>query len=358
MKLLGEKVTSTVLENEEIEWEVEDFALGEIEMDKGVIRNIREAAAVLLEITDQNTKFLYDVSPRPRFEVSAGYNIALKRGARLNEVKVYNMYFRFINNRIDGTAVATMIRPPKTGEEWILLLPDDTNRRIEIEKREFLNEARSLIHQGLISLDVHNHLLENLNLLSINERCAQTLMHEYGHILHWRMFDALSIYKESEVYQWFSESGYLRSVVKRIPDFLSLKDEVKLHFLKESLVEDYRISLNRKNNHDMFILPNRYTYRSDFELPDLLEEGISMMEKILQPAINGNAQVRKSGFKVESEIDTLKAIEDTRRRIARNPNWVPGSITMTEEDHMAVIERLRKKEKLEEEALYKLNRIK
>lgn len=348
MKLLGEKVTGTVLGNKEIEWEVEDFALGEIEMDKGLIRNIREAAALLLEITDQNTTFLYDVSPRPRFEVSAGYNIALKRGARLNEVKVYNMYFRFINNRIDGTAVATMIRPPKTGEEWILLLPDDTNRRIEIEKRELLSEARSLIHQGLINLDAHNHLIENLNLLSINERCAQTLMHEFGHILHWRMFDASNINKESQIYDWFLENGYVENIEKRHALFSLLNDTQKIHVLKESLVEDYRISLNQKGMNGMIILPNRFTYQKDLAHPEYLDEGVYLMNKTLKKAIDGVDKARIFSIDTESEIDTVKIIQENRRFRALYPNWSPKK--MTHADHMAVIERLREKERLEEEA--------
>lgn len=165
------------------------FDLGNLEFERRQFRNIREKAAVVLELVDSKTEIDYLYPARPKFEVHGGYKIATQKGAKLGEVKVYNLYFRFKNHRLNAMTTAAMYRPPHKNEEWILLLPDDTAVRIENERREYINKATHYTFAQTMDSDYHDNLLENLKLLTPNERCAQSLMHEYGHVLHWRMFD-------------------------------------------------------------------------------------------------------------------------------------------------------------------------
>lgn len=235
-------------------------------------------------------------------------------------------------------SIALMYRPPTKNEEWLFLLPDHTKRRIEAESRLYKEVAREYtLFKQTMDPDYQSFLIENLEKLNVNERCAQSLMHEYGHALHWRMFDALDIREFDEVYIWFYENKYAHNVDKRYPDFKSLTPDDKIYVLKECLVEDYRISLNQETENDMFILPNVITFHGDFNNPNLLEEGVSIIKDMLKPVVENKAKLRKLGF--SSEIDTVKAIHEINNR-ARRTNWTPGTPSMTDEDHLEVIRQL------------------
>lgn len=340
MKLKGEIISEAEIAFgiDGVEINIEEFELDHVELEKKFVKNIREDVAMLLEITDKETLYSYDFPPRPKFETSGGYKTATRKGARLHEVKVFNLYFRFLNQKIDARSIAMMYRPPNKFEEWVFLLPDNTQRRIEQERREFINDANYYTIRQLMNPDHQSFLIENLNKLIVNERCAQSLMHEFGHVLHWRMFDALNIQNSEDVYIWFYENKYVHNVDKRFPNFISLTNQDKIIKLKESLVEDYRISLNREAENGMFILPNRISYQGDFIRPELLEEGVFIMKKMLQPALENRAHYGKYGF--SSEIDTIQAIREARTR-ARQCKWTPGTPSMTEPDHLEVIHQLR-----------------
>lgn len=62
----------------------------QIELDRRTVRKIRANATVFAELFDQGTEFIYDSPFRRRVEVEGGYKIARRRGARLDEVKVFN----------------------------------------------------------------------------------------------------------------------------------------------------------------------------------------------------------------------------------------------------------------------------
>lgn len=101
MKLMGELISELEVKNE-IEIIIEEFELEQVELEKRHIKNIREDTAMLLEITDTNTIFDYQYPPRKKFETHGGYKIAKRKGAKLNEVKVFNLYFRFYNQIINA----------------------------------------------------------------------------------------------------------------------------------------------------------------------------------------------------------------------------------------------------------------
>ncbi|WP_175537587.1 hypothetical protein, partial [Mycobacterium tuberculosis] len=154
--------------------------------------------------------------------------------------------------------------------------PDNTEQRYETEKRYYLDEARDLVFKGHMKSDDQNNLIENLRMLNLHERCAQSLEHEFGHVLNVREFESLNFRPndEAQIYKWFLESGYMFNIDKRIPLFDKDSAAVKLHILKEALVEDYRISLNMSSERGKFILPNKFCFSGDFQNPDLLEEGV------------------------------------------------------------------------------------
>jgi hypothetical protein len=220
-------------------------------MDRKMVTKVRSNATLFAELFDPDTKYIYKHPFRRRMEVEGGYKVARRRGARLHELNVYNLVVRFKNSRFDQSEVrAFMYRPIKNNEEWIVLLPDDTMDTIDREIYIFVHAARlvaetgKFIHRGMNLTDIY----ENLKLLNLHERCAQTLIHEYGHVLHWRMFDRLDLpYEDGLAYAWFIEHGYAQLIDGRVPIYYRLSDQEKLWMLKECLVEDYRISLNMQS---------------------------------------------------------------------------------------------------------------
>jgi len=230
-----------------------------------------------------------------------------------------------------------MVRPKDSHEEWIILLPEDTYETIENEKDTFQKQFLKLLSKGLLDTDFHSIVVEGYRWLTVNERCAQTLMHEFGHILQWRMYDNLNIIADTgnqfiaNQYIWFVESGYIFNVARRIPNFDALEVKDKVYFLKECLVEDYRIHLNIKYHNGKIILPNKYAYRGDFADSKMLKEGIVIMEQMLKPAIEGTVGKRQLK-KVSSENElSLIEVTDMLDELESRATWVPGTSKLTDQ---------------------------
>ncbi|MGE7111987.1 hypothetical protein [Lysinibacillus sp. NPDC047702] len=320
----------------------------EIELEKKQIKNMNEKAALISEIITADTEVIYSKYIRPKFEMYAGYKGAKGRQKNVEieekNIRIYNLSFKFKNKQIDASeATAMMIR--KNGEEVILLLPDNTEDRVAAEKQFYINYARDLIFSPKPKMDpdYHSVLLENLNQLNRLERCTQSLLHEYGHILHWRIFDSEKLSLPSEIYKFFLEQGYVDILVKRSPEFLHTQNpHEKVYLLKESLVEDYRIWLNMENKDDMFILPNVNTFLSDFCNPTLLMEGVYCMKKIFNPYIK---QGKKSTGTTDMSFEPNRVSRGKKIvELAESINWEPGIREMTEADHMEIIKQLEAEE--------------
>lgn len=185
-KLKAELISeSEMTKMNEIDILLEEIELGEIELERNRVRNIRESTAMLLELIDKDTIVSYHHPFRTKHEVRGGYKIATGKKARLNETQVFNLFFRFRSRSLNGMASALMCRPSKKNEEWILLLPDDTENRIKEETSVYIEKANVYtVVKGIMNPDHHSFLIENLDRLNIHERCAQSLMHEFGHVLH------------------------------------------------------------------------------------------------------------------------------------------------------------------------------
>ncbi len=320
--------------------------LQQIEMDRKTVRKVRSGASLFAELFDPGTQYIYEYPFRRRMEVEGGYKVARRRGARLDEVKVFNLVVRFKNpsKRIDHSeARAFMYRPvTKKNEEWIVLLPDDTLDTVDNEIYRFEHSAQLFAEAGKLTPDLTlEHIKENLRLLNLHERCAQTLMHEYGHVLHWRIFDRLGTpYEDYLAYNWFIGHGYAQLIDGRVPIYFSLSDEKKLWMLKECLVEDYRISLNLSSENGMFILPGKYTYAADFRVPELLNKGVEIMRRMLQPAIENEKMRRKTGSVPSENEMTDIALMRSVLKASMDDSWTPGQQHMTIQDHHAVSQRL------------------
>lgn len=308
-----------------------------------MVRNLREKTAILTNLLKPGFKICYDYPPRPKFEIFGGYKIAKGRQASLaadfSKVKVYNLYFRFSNeNELNNLNASAMMYRNKQ-EEAILLSPQNTQQEIDRLTKKYREVASELVlSQGGMDPDEQSKLLENLRLLTVNERCAQSLLHEYGHILHWRLFNFLELNRPADIYKWFFESGYAQLMDKRSPEFRYATAMEKVYLLKECLVEDYRIWLNMKDKNGMFILPNTNTYYADFIMPNLLHEGVRLMKEMLKDAINNSLQNDKTN-KFSGEPNRIfRSVEIYEK--ALSTNWKPGSDTMSEQEHLKVMEEL------------------
>lgn len=317
--------------------------LEQIEMDRRLVKKIRSKASLFAELFDQDTVYIYNYPFRRRVEVEGGYKVARRRGARLDEVNVYNLVVRFKNTRMDHShALAFTYRPLKNNEEWIVLLPDDTMDTMNDEIYIFEDGAHRLAESGKLTPQMTlEHIIENLRLLNLHERCAQTLIHEFGHILHWRVFDRLGTpFEPYLAYSWFIEHGYAQLIDGRVANYYRLPDERKLWLLKECLVEDYRISLNLDTENGMFIMPGKYTFSADFRAPSLLKEGVDIMRRMLKPAIENKSFRRKTGSvqteREETDFDLMRSILEA----SMDDNWTPGQQRMTTEEHHEVADRL------------------
>ena len=248
-----------------------------------------------------------------------------------------------------------MVRPRTSIEEWIILLPEDTKSTISVEKDIFHKQIEKLLLRGLLDSDFHNMVVEGYNLLTPNERCAQTLMHEYGHVLQWRMYDYLNIKGETEKefigkqYLWFLQSGYLENVSKRIPNFENLTPKQKVYYSKECLVEDYRINLNWKYFNDKIILPSKYAYRGDFANSKLMWEGLSIMEEMLKPAIEGQVSMRQLKRASSEKEVSLKVANHQLDLLENKQDWIPGTSNFSEKHILDDLESLGLNVKLEKD---------
>jgi len=324
-------------EFEVIEIVMDDLTDAEFEREK--FRNLREQTAMLLHIVDQKTVIWYPEAVRTKFEVRNGVKIATARGAKLNEVEIFNLLFRFRGGLDAGEALALMCHGPK-GQEWILLCPDDTQLQIEKERQKYLGVANTLTFKGRMDSAVQNHLISNLELLNAGTRCANTLLHEYGHVLQHRMWASAGIRPNDQagMYAWFEEIGYLRNVMKRKSGFF----EAPVYYLKESFVEDYRIGLNLASRESIFELPNAYCYHSDFKEPELLAEGVDIVKTTIRHFQTDAKTTKQAEMIYEAEPNRVAIID---RDIASGAlDFVPGQVKYTAEDHRRMLERLREEQ--------------
>ncbi|KIV58957.1 hypothetical protein AM501_09530 [Aneurinibacillus migulanus] len=67
------------------------------------------------------------------------------------------------------------------------------------------------------------------------------------------------------------------------------------------------------------------------------------MKRMLDPAIKGQVEMRRRASGSSGEIITHEQLNKLKKR-ARSHKWVPGTLTMTHEDHLDVIKQLQAEE--------------
>ncbi|MGZ4033021.1 MAG: hypothetical protein ACXVP2_12760, partial [Tumebacillaceae bacterium] len=291
-------------------------------------------------ILDGNTEVSYPPVTRSRFEVRNGYKEAVKRGAKLSEIEVFNLLFHFKGRlRVDG--VALMCHGPQ-GQEWIMLCPCDTSKLIQIESRRYQSVASRLVLQGKMDSDFHNVLLHNLRLLVPGTRCANTLLHEYGHVLQHRIWASEGILASNVemLYNWFEKIGYVNNVEKRIPNLNDKSPEDINYYLKESFVEDYRIGLNMSSMKGKFEFPNAFCFLGDFLEPSLMHKGVTIVKNVVNQK---RTKKNENMIVVEYEPDRI-AIADEIMKHA--DGFDPRKVQITEADRQAVRDRMAAYQKL------------
>lgn len=314
--------------------------LQDVEFDRNQVKKVTQHAKILSEILEQGTIYdKYGHPSRTRLEIEGGYRIARERGARLDEVLVFRMMARFKNSKCNNMdALAFAYKSKIHNEEWIVLLPDDTMETLNKEKDHYSEVALLYEAGGKINRKQRQHIEENLERLNIRERCAQTLMHEYGHILHMRLFQRSEKKNPNfSQYIWFQRFGYTDLIDRRNPLYHLSPAIKKLNYLKECLVEDYRIFLNKMSTDDMFILPGKFTFAADLVNSDLLTEGVNMMRKMLNldgdQSVEDQEQFGSVGSDLEeADFDMMEQIFHA----SLDESWVPGQRNMTKEDHEQV----------------------
>ncbi|KRE48133.1 hypothetical protein [Paenibacillus sp. Soil522] len=138
------------IEYNDFELDLNELAL--MEFEKRFVRKVRSNSALLTELFIPDTDYIYKYPARSRTEVEGGAKIALKRGARLDDTKVFNLVCRFKNKRYDNSkALAFMYRPISNNDEWIVLQSDNTELTIEMEKYEFGSYADDYYGMGRIT---------------------------------------------------------------------------------------------------------------------------------------------------------------------------------------------------------------
>lgn len=335
--------------------------LGDIELSEGLLKRLVRGAQLMNELYTMDSTYIeFPEIKRSVTEFKGGYKLAIQRGARLNEVEVFNMFFRIKSNRInsvDDLPTAQMYTT-REGQRIILLHPDSTSARIDEEKNVFLNKTLQLVQQGRVSQETLVELNDNLLLLNIHERCAQTLIHENGHILHWKKFDHLfkkydidNIYPENVyssdmmnfvILHWFEKYNYIYNVAARIPDFKTYELKKKISYLKESFVEDYRVGLNMQSLNGKFILPNAYCVAGDLMEPELSKEGVRLVRMMMNESNNQDKTKYTTG-----EAEMGQEMELNRSSVssffldkAIKSDWRPGKDSFKKEDFEDMISEL------------------
>lgn len=354
------------IDNENIVDEIiQEFELGiDTYTDGSLSKKVLENAKILDRFIGdtRETEIFYQECSRSLTEFKGGYKIALQRGTKLNEVNVFNFPpLRLRNKMIDSITNNPLAQIYPYGEErWILLHPVDTEMMIDYETTSYMYTIKKYVNQGRISQGSYDELIENLQLININERCAQTLIHEYGHILHWKKFDLIfSDFKEklgvsakqyhiacnALILAWFEESNYLYNVSSRYPGFKNNKSiPEKVTILKESFVEDYRIGLNMKSINGKMILPNSQCVFGDLMEPELMIEGVAIVKKMIN-----EIETQFSSYEMkshENEYDRINSLFELDDQI-ESTDWKPRADTLTRFEGKRLVDQALKDAKID-----------
>lgn len=168
---------------------------------------------------------------------------------------------------------------------------------------------------------------------------ANTLLHEYGHVLQHRMWASAGIRPNDQagLYAWFEEIGYLGNVMNRRAGFF----EAPVYFLKESFVEDYRIGLNLASREGIFELPDAYCFNRDFREPELLAEGVEIVKKTIRHYQQNLKETSRTEPVYEAEPNRVAIIDKMIASGELDSDFVPGQVKYSAEDHRRMLERLR-----------------
>lgn len=281
---------------------------------------------MVMEISTKDTHYYYDIPKRNDIEFYGGYKLAIKRGVALNQVKVANLNFTISNSKLNysNSVQATMFQT-NNKDIWILVFPTLTDIVIQKEKKSYLDVAKEMIFKSDMDADAENELLENLNELNNVERCSQTLIHEFGHVLNWRILHKVlkqNNFEDDVIDElgWFINIKYINNVVRRTNGFFELDTYTKLKRLKESFAEDYRILISMKSK-KKYILPNSICCIGDFHDPKYREEGVDIVSKVIEEIKDDELGLLAkdiNSIKEEEELDRIGLAKEEYKKFKEN----------------------------------------
>jgi hypothetical protein len=277
------------------------------------------------------------IERRTNFEIYNGLKCAEKRRVSI-DVLIYNLPFTVLkHNRPAETAFVDR----QIDRRFIYLVPDHTPTRILTDIVWHKEGYERLIESNKIdraTVDKWIHTMESE--LNLGERVASTILHEFGHILTFRVWDRLGITERLDLYDWFDEFGYLDNCSNRIVSFSEEHAEIQINTCIEQLAEDYRISHDVKKEDDTCCLPHIISYEQDIINPEMFLEGVDIMTKIL--SLNGKVKIEKEKEKESAAFDRIVPFGEANRPSVP-ARFRHGNITpITEADKKRAREQLKK----------------
>lgn len=247
-------------------------------------------------------------APRTKHEIYSGLKCVERRGI-ITDTTIYNLPFTVSKGaRLAETAFVD--RPLERRN--IYLVPDHTETRIKLDISYHTEGYLRLVENKELSQEKATEYIEYMNTyLTVGERVAATLIHEYGHILSFRILDTLGITERINLYDWFDEYGYLDNVSVRIVSFSQEHPDRKINICMEQLAEDYRVSHDVKNSNDMCCLPHIISFEQDIINPDKFLEGAVIMSNLL--SLKGKSKGEKFSQKEKSSIDRVIPFGEANR---------------------------------------------
>lgn len=262
--------------------------------------------------------------PRTRHEINNGLRVVQELGVTLCK-DVINLPFTVAK----GHKVATTAFTDRTPElRNIYLVPDHTPTRIMIDKSYHLDGFDELLQEGQIGTEVHKLCVEAVSNLTVGDRVAASILHEYGHILTYEAFDADGVESYVDIYDWLDREGYLDNCSYRVATFNEQPATFQINIALELLAEDYRLSCYIKNGDYIFCLPHSIGFMQDIINTGNFLKGVEIMGKLLK--INSGCTVKSSSNK---KLDSVLPFGEAPRTNRLMSGFTRGPIKpLTEED--------------------------
>jgi hypothetical protein len=280
------------------------------------------------------------LDPRTKYEIYNGMKCVDSRGLQIDSY-IINLPFTVMKN---GKPAETAFVDRPLPRRHIHLVPDHTPTRILTDISFHKEGYERLVERSELAKNIADKWIEAMeSKLSIGERVAASIMHEYGHILSFRAWDRLGFTARIDLYDWFDEYGYIDNVSHRIVSFSQEHADIQINTCIEQLAEDFRLAQDVKSEQDVCCLPHIISYEQDSINPEKFLEGADIMTKLLTLNGKGNMEENRARAKEDAALDRVIPFGEANRS-AVPARFRNGGITpITEADKKRAREQLKSK---------------